>query len=131
LIERLGRVVLGLLNGRAQRTQQPPLPLGGLTRPDLVWAAATAGVSALLFATVMTSHPGLGDAPETVAGVTSLGVLHAPGPGPGAGSLRMFVTQAEAAEHLRANLRDGDLVVLKGSRRTDNLHRIVAQSGLR
>jgi Protein O-mannosyl-transferase TMEM260-like len=56
-----------------------PLPLTELTRADLGWAAATGLASAGLFATVITSHPGLGDAPETVAGVSSLGILHSPG----------------------------------------------------
>lgn len=50
-----------------------------LSRPDLVWAGATAAISAILFATTLYSHPGLGDAPESVAGVSSLGVLHPPG----------------------------------------------------
>ena len=36
-------------------------------------------LSGALFATTLTSHPALGDAPETVAGVASLGILHPPG----------------------------------------------------
>lgn len=54
-------------------------PLLDLVRADLAWAAATALASALLFATVLTSYPALGDAPESVAGVSSVGILHAPG----------------------------------------------------
>jgi 4-amino-4-deoxy-L-arabinose transferase-like glycosyltransferase len=46
---------------------------------DYAWAAATALASGALFATIITGHPGLSDASESVAGVTSLGVLHAPG----------------------------------------------------
>jgi hypothetical protein len=53
--------------------------LGALHRVDLVWAAATAALSVVLFATVLDSFPWLGDAPETVAGVSSLGILHDPG----------------------------------------------------
>jgi hypothetical protein len=50
-----------------------------LSRVDLGWAAVTGLASAVLFATALTSHPGLGDSPEAVAGVRSLGILHAPG----------------------------------------------------
>lgn len=53
-------------------------PLTELTRLDFLWATMVAVTSALLFATTITSRPGLGDAPETVGGVSSLGVLHAP-----------------------------------------------------
>jgi UDP-N-acetylmuramoyl-tripeptide--D-alanyl-D-alanine ligase len=38
--------------------------------------------------------------------------------------LRMFATVREAAEHFRRTLRDGDLVVLKGSNHADHLARI-------
>lgn len=54
-------------------------PLTELTREDLVWAAATGLVSAILFATTLKSFPGLADATEAVAGVSTLGILHAPG----------------------------------------------------
>ncbi len=54
----------------------PALPL---TRRDVAWATVTAALSAILFATILTGHPGMGDAPETIAGVSTLGVLHAPG----------------------------------------------------
>ncbi len=57
----------------------PARPLPELDRRDLVWAALTGVASAPLFATVLTSHPYLGDATETVAGVSSLGILHDPG----------------------------------------------------
>jgi hypothetical protein len=50
-----------------------------MSRTDIHWAAGVATLSAILFATAITGHPGLGDAPETVAGVDSLGILHAPG----------------------------------------------------
>lgn len=40
---------------------------------------ALGGVLALAYASTLTAHPGLGDSPETVAGVRVLGILHAPG----------------------------------------------------
>jgi UDP-N-acetylmuramyl pentapeptide synthase len=40
--------------------------------------------------------------------------------------LHAFATLPEAAEHLRASLREGDLVLLKGSGHADRLHRIVS-----
>ena len=49
------------------------------SRTDFVWAAATGGAAAALFATALTSHPALADAAEAVTGVSSLGILHAPG----------------------------------------------------
>jgi 4-amino-4-deoxy-L-arabinose transferase-like glycosyltransferase len=55
------------------------LALSDLSRTDFVWAAATAVASAALFATNITSHPALSDSSEAVAGVASLGILHAPG----------------------------------------------------
>jgi UDP-N-acetylmuramoyl-tripeptide--D-alanyl-D-alanine ligase len=42
-----------------------------------------------------------------------------------AGALHAFPTVPEAADYLRSNLRDGDLVVVKGSGTTDSLERIV------
>ena len=39
--------------------------------------------------------------------------------------LRLFLTVREAAEHFAADLRDGDLVILKGSNRADHLLRIL------
>jgi UDP-N-acetylmuramyl pentapeptide synthase len=42
----------------------------------------------------------------------------------GSDSLSAFATVREAAEHFRATLRDGDLVVLKGSVRADHLSRL-------
>jgi len=50
-----------------------------LSRVDLIWAAALALGAGALFAMTLTAHPGLGDAPESVAGIASVGVLHAPG----------------------------------------------------
>ena len=55
------------------------LPLADLSRTDLVWAAATGAAAAALFATALTSHPALSDASEAVTGVSSVGILHAPG----------------------------------------------------
>jgi hypothetical protein len=46
---------------------------------DLVVAALVALGAALLFLTTFSGDVSLGDAPESVAGVKSLGVLHAPG----------------------------------------------------
>ena len=42
------------------------------------------------------------------------------------GGHHAFATLPEAAEHLRASLREGDLVLLKGSGHADRLHRIVS-----
>jgi 4-amino-4-deoxy-L-arabinose transferase-like glycosyltransferase len=55
------------------------MPFADLERTDFLWAAATGLASALVFAMVVSSHPGLSDASEAVAGVSSLGILHAPG----------------------------------------------------
>ena len=41
------------------------------------------------------------------------------------GAVRAFATLREAAVHLDRELRPGDLVVLKGSRRADHLGRLV------
>ncbi len=88
LQDRLRRALLAILNlgsGRARRTQErvqqvaKPAGLTELTRTDFVWAAATGAGAAVLFATILAGHTGLGDAPETVAGVKSLGILHPPG----------------------------------------------------
>ena len=75
---RIGRVLTGFLK-RPPRPAGPPPPLLALSRRDAVWAGATAALSAVLFATILTGHAGLGDAPEAVAGVASLGILHDPG----------------------------------------------------
>lgn len=65
---------------RASKTAPPaPAPSARLERADAVWAMGTAALAAVAFASVLESHPGLGDAPESVAGVASTGVLHAPG----------------------------------------------------
>ena len=80
--DRLRLALLAILKaGRdhAQSGPSQPAPLGELTRVDFGWAAATGAAAAALFATILTGHPALGDAPETVAGVSSFGVLHAPG----------------------------------------------------
>jgi UDP-N-acetylmuramyl pentapeptide synthase len=41
------------------------------------------------------------------------------------GALHAFASVREAGEHLQANVREGDLVLLKGSGRADRLHRIL------
>lgn len=67
---------------RDSRVASAPAPTPAITplgRADAVWSAATAGAAAVIFATTLSGHPGLGDAPETVSGVGSVGVLHAPG----------------------------------------------------
>jgi hypothetical protein len=76
---RLKQIWLSLLKAGPLVSAREALPLTELARADFGWAAATGLASAALFATVITSHPGLGDAPETVAGVSSLGILHDPG----------------------------------------------------
>jgi len=55
------------------------LPTIELERVDLAWAVGTWAISVALFATVLSPHPGLSDASESVAGVASVGILHAPG----------------------------------------------------
>ena len=75
----MGRRLTALLSGRRKTDRAPLAALLALTRADVIWAAATALASAVLFATVLRSYPGLGDAAESVAGVSSLGILHAPG----------------------------------------------------
>jgi hypothetical protein len=50
-----------------------------LERVDMAWAAGAGLLCAALYATSLTGHPGLGDAPESIAGISSLGILHAPG----------------------------------------------------
>lgn len=56
------------------RWDPPPL-----TRLDLLVAAALAAASAGLFATTFSGQVAVGDSPESVAGIESLGILHAPG----------------------------------------------------
>lgn len=51
-------------------------PLLELHRCDRAWATLVGRASGLLFATVLTAHTYLGDGPETVAAVSSLGILH-------------------------------------------------------
>jgi hypothetical protein len=60
-------------NVRVERSEPP------LDRRDR-WIGAAVGVgAALVFLTTFSPDVALGDAPETVAGVKSLGILHAPG----------------------------------------------------
>src|SRR5262245_53154457 len=54
-------------------------PTRELARVDTWWAFATATLAAIVFATTFSSSVALGDAPEGVSGIHSLGVLHAPG----------------------------------------------------
>ncbi len=79
LAQRWQSLLEAALRGRRAEGHTGALPLTELSRVDLGWAAATGLASAGLFATVVTSHPALGDAPETVAAVSSLGILHSPG----------------------------------------------------
>lgn len=64
---------------RRVEQEQQILPLGALDRRDASWAAATALLASVLFATALRGYPALGDAPETVAAVKAFGILHAPG----------------------------------------------------
>ena len=50
-----------------------------LRRSDLLAAGAATLAGALLYVTTFSTHVALGDAPESVSGVKTLGVLHAPG----------------------------------------------------
>jgi hypothetical protein len=83
---RLGQAWLSVLKGRSPVPKGRPdvtahtaVPLTELTRTDYAWAAVTGAIAAVLFATVITGHAALGDSTEAVTGVSSLGVLHAPG----------------------------------------------------
>ena len=46
------------------------------------------------------------------------------------GSLHLYETFPEAAEHLRRTVGAGDLVILKGSRRADRLYRLLSEGHL-
>jgi len=48
-------------------------------RSEVVWMVAVAAAAAVVFVTTLSTSVSLGDAPESVAGVSSVGVLHAPG----------------------------------------------------
>lgn len=80
--------------GRRKAQRRPVIPRGAVTVPkkavdvahvprlertDVLFAGAAALVAGLLFLTTFSTHVALGDAPETVSGVRTLGVLHAPG----------------------------------------------------
>ena len=72
---------------------------------------------------VAVARRALGVADEVVfAGPHARHALRAKSP---SSPLRAFPTVSEAAEHLRANARAGDLVLLKGSERTDKLRQAV------
>jgi hypothetical protein len=75
-----------------------------LERADFVWAAAAGAAAFALFASTLTSHPALGDAPETVAGVKSLGILHAPGYPSYVLAARLFSLLPFGSEALRVNM---------------------------
>jgi hypothetical protein len=48
-------------------------------RAELAWMAGVAGIAAVALVSTLSTHVSLGDAPESVAGVSSVGILHAPG----------------------------------------------------
>ncbi|HET9727977.1 MAG TPA: DUF2723 domain-containing protein, partial [Acidimicrobiia bacterium] len=56
-----------------------PLFAPALDRVDALPCATVAFGAAVLFLTTFSTHVGTGDAPESVAGVKTLGILHAPG----------------------------------------------------
>src|SRR5437867_13285094 len=56
-----------------------PSPVTGGGRADFLGAAAVGAVGCLVFLSTFSSHVALGDAPESVSGIKTLGVLHAPG----------------------------------------------------
>src|SRR5690348_13740062 len=66
---------------RGKRAPVEPQVVDGppITRADVVGAGIVGLVAAALFATTFSSHVAFGDAPESVAGVRTLGVIHAPG----------------------------------------------------
>jgi hypothetical protein len=67
-------------NAKARR--RPPVAdrlAAPVDRADGWLAASVSGVAMLLFFSTFSSRAALGDAPESVAGVRSLGILHAPG----------------------------------------------------
>jgi hypothetical protein len=51
----------------------------GDTRHEWLWQGGLTFVAAAIYLTTFSSHVALGDAPESVAGVRTLGILHAPG----------------------------------------------------
>ena len=46
---------------------------------ETVWTAAVAALGLVLFLATFSPNVALGDAPESVSGIRSLGVLHTPG----------------------------------------------------
>ena len=52
-----------------------------VTSRDMLLASGVGALAALIFVTTFSGNVGLGDAPESVSGIKSLGVLHAPGYG--------------------------------------------------
>jgi len=61
---------------RPRSADRVPAPL---ERADLFVGGGVGIVAAVVFFSTFSSHVALGDAPESVAGVRSLGILHAPG----------------------------------------------------
>jgi hypothetical protein len=64
---------------RRTRGAAPSRPAAPLGRADLGVAAGVGAAACLVFCSTFSSHVALGDAPESVTGTRSLGILHAPG----------------------------------------------------
>lgn len=80
-------------------------PLTLLSSADFLWAAGSGLAAALLFATTLSGHVALGDGPETVAGISSVGVLHAPGYPAYVAAAKLFTILVPfGTEALRVNL---------------------------
>ena len=88
--------------GRAGQQRQGP---ARLVHSDRAWAGGVVLSSAALFATTFSGQVSLGDAPESVAGVASLGILHAPGYPAYVLAARLFTLLLPAGDMaLRVNL---------------------------
>ncbi|MDP8975937.1 MAG: DUF2723 domain-containing protein [Actinomycetota bacterium] len=66
----------GAASHAAEEGRESP---GRLLEGDGAWAAGVAVSAAGLYASTFSTHVAGGDAPESVAGISSLGILHAPG----------------------------------------------------
>ena len=61
-------------------SQASAVAVAGLrTTSEWLWQVGLTIVAAVVYSTTFSSHVALGDAPESVAGVRTLGILHAPG----------------------------------------------------
>ncbi len=69
-----------------------PTQCGPLVARDLFGAAGVGVVACALFLSTFSAHVALGDAPESVAGVRTLGILHAPGYAAYVLAARLFAT---------------------------------------